>query len=183
MIPDFAARLKEHLARFDLIGVAGTNCLTGGEWASAGPPYIFGQIAQIHPQGGFVVRIFGIPGRSVGQIHAIDGLFFAARRSVVENVRFDGQTFDGFHLYDLDFSYAAHLAGFRLGIVNDIPILHASWGPHDQIWTHYAVRFEAKYANRLQVNKRRPFTFAWVHVRTKQEALEVMKGTYRIENT
>src|SRR5882724_172154 len=42
---DFASRLKEHLANFDLIGVAGTSRLLRGGWQDAGPPYIFGQVA------------------------------------------------------------------------------------------------------------------------------------------
>jgi GT2 family glycosyltransferase len=174
---DFAARLKEHLGQYDLVGVAGTNRLIRGEWVAAGPPYIFGQIAQSHPQQGFVVRIFGAPARSVGGIHAMDGLFFAARRAVVEKIPFDAQTFDGFHHYDLDFSFAAHLAGFRLGIANDIHIIHGSWGSQDQNWQNYARRFDQKYAGRLNPMLPRRFYFAWVHARTKQEVMEIMNST------
>jgi GT2 family glycosyltransferase len=173
---DFAARLNEHLGQFDLVGVAGTNRLIRGEWVAAGPPYIFGQVAQDHPQEGFVVRIFGVPGRSVGGIQAMDGLFFAARRAVVERIPFDAQTFDGFHHYDLDFSFAAHLAGFRLGIANDIHIIHRSWGSHDQSWRNYAGRFDRKYAGRLNPMPPRRFAFAWVCVRTKQEVREIMNS-------
>ncbi|HEX4053712.1 MAG TPA: glycosyltransferase [Tepidisphaeraceae bacterium] len=173
---DFAARLREHLDQFDLVGVAGTSRLIRGEWVAAGPPYIFGQVAQIHPRQGFVVRIFGIPGRSAGGIQAMDGLLFAARRSVVEKIRFDAQTFDGFHHYDLDFSFAAHLAGFRLGIANDIHILHGSWGTQDESWRQSARRFHEKYADKLFRMTPRPFTFASIHVRTKHEVLEVMTG-------
>lgn len=173
---DFAVRLREHLDQFDLVGVAGASCLIRGEWVAAGPPYIFGQVAQIHPQQGFVVRIFGIPGRSVGGIQAMDGLFFAVRRCVVEKIPFDVRTFDGFHHYDLDFSFAAHLAGFRLGIANDIHILHASWGTQDENWRQYALRFQEKYADQLHHMTPRRFSFAWVHVRTRQEVLEVMMG-------
>ena len=123
---DFAVRLKDHLNDFDLVGVAGTNRLIRGEWVAAGPPYIFGQVAQRHLQHAFVVLIFNPGRRTFGGIHAMDGLFFAARRSVVEKVPFDAVTFDGFHHYDLDFTFAAHLAGFRLGIANDIHVLHES---------------------------------------------------------
>ena len=41
----------------------------------------------------------------VRNVQALDGLFMAARRSVIERVSFDPVTFDGFHGYDLDFSY------------------------------------------------------------------------------
>jgi hypothetical protein len=177
---DFTIRLKEHLAHFDLVGVVGTNRLISAEWGSAGPPYIFGQVAQVHPTEGFVVCIFGVCGQSVGAIQAMDGLFFAARRSVVEKICFDNQAFDGFHHYDLDFTFAAYLDGFRLGIANDIFIIHASQGTRDQVWRHYADRFMNKYRGRLQRQAPRPHAYAWVHVRTKEEVLEVMKGTCQI---
>jgi GT2 family glycosyltransferase len=131
-------------------------------------------VAQIHPQEGYVVFPFGVHSRSASEIQAIDGLFFAARRSVVEKVGFDAATFDGFHHYDLDFSFAAHLAGFRLGIVNDIPILHASWGGQNEDWKRYAARFTGKYAGRLHPMAPRPFSYSWVHVRTRAEMIEVM---------
>lgn len=178
--PDFASRLKKHLANFDLVGVAGTTRLISPEWVRAGPPYIFGQVAQVHPQGGFLVRFFGIPDVAVGQIQAMDGLFFAARRSVVEKIQFDFKTFDGFHLYDLDFSFAAHLAGFRLAIANDIHILHASWGSQDQAWRHYADRFASKYADRVFRMPMRQFSFAATHVRTRAEMCEVMAEACRV---
>jgi GT2 family glycosyltransferase len=173
---DFAVRLRAHLAEYDLVGVAGTNRLIRGEWVAAGPPYIFGQVAQSHPQQGFVVRIFGAPARCVGGIRAMDGLFIAARRDVVEKIPFDSQTFDGFHHYDLDFSFAAHLAGFRLGIANDIHVIHKSWGSQDQDWQTYLRRFDQKYAGRLNPMSPRRFYFAWVQARTKQEVMEIMNA-------
>ena len=175
---DFTVRLKEHLNEFDLVGVAGTNRLIRGEWVAAGPPYIFGQVAQSHPQHGFVVRIFSAGRRTFGGIHAMDGLFLAARRAVVEQIPFDARTFDGFHHYDLDFTFAAHLAGFRLGIASDIHILHASWGAHDEKWQHYLARFEQKYAGQLNRMPAHPWSLATVAVRTKQEIMEVMRGGY-----
>src|SRR4051794_4231360 len=44
--PDFAPRLKLHLQKFDVIGVAGTNRLVQPGWIAAGPPHIFGQVAH-----------------------------------------------------------------------------------------------------------------------------------------
>jgi GT2 family glycosyltransferase len=179
---DFAVRLKEHLNEFDLVGVAGTNRLVRGTWIAAGPPYIFGQVAQQHLQEGFVVRIFGGGRRAFGGIHAMDGVFLAARRAVAEQIPFDARTFDGFHHYDLDFTFAAHLAGLRLGIASDIHILHASWGvePQDEKWRHYLARFEQKYAGRLHPMPLRPWVHATVKVATKEEIVEVMSGGYSV---
>ena len=176
---DFAVRLKQHLSEFDLVGVAGTNRLIRGEWVAAGPPYIFGQVAQRHLQHAFVVLIFNPGRRAFGGIHAMDGLFFAARRSVVEKIPFDAVTFDGFHYYDLDFTFAAHLAGFRLGIANDIHVVHESPGAHDEKWHHYLAKFEQKYASQLHRMPARPFSFSRVAVGSKRELLEVMSGGYQ----
>jgi hypothetical protein len=175
--PDFAVRLKEQLGRFDLVGIAGTSRLIRGEWIVAGPPYIFGQVAQVHPDGGFLVLIFGVPARAVGGIQALDGVFLAARRSVVEKIPFDAQTFDGFHLYDLDFTFAAHLAGFRLGVANDIHILHRSMGFKDESWQRYSKRFDEKYAGQLDPMAPRHCGYAWVHLHTRDEIMELMNTT------
>jgi hypothetical protein len=63
----------------------------------------------------------------------------------VEEVAFDSATFDGFHLYDIDFSDRAHLAGFRVSVTHDIVIAHKSAGNFDETWKICANRFLAKF--------------------------------------
>ena len=110
----------------------------------------------------------------VHNIQALDGLFLPCRRTVFRSLCFDEQTFDGFHCYDSDFTFAAHLAGFRLAVCNDIALLHASGGTYDDRWAHYMRLFANKYQDRLPAGKRRRFQFASVQVETKPEILEVM---------
>jgi len=178
--PDFAVRLREHLENFDLVGVAGTDCLFRGKWVAAGKPHIFGQVTHPHPRSGFVICVFSVNGRSAGGMHAMDGMFLAARRSVVEKIPFDSQTFDAFHLYDLDFTFAAHLAGFRLGVANDLHIIHGSLGKFDQTWRNYATRFEQKYAGRLcQITPPPQLTFPQIHAHTREQVWEIMEENLR----
>ena len=180
--PEFPRRLKGHLAKFDLIGVCGTSRLANARWVSAGPPYIFGQICHLQPDGSMGVDIFCAPRPAVGGIQGLDGVFFAARRSVFEKVSFDAVNFDGFHLYDLDFSFAAYRAGFKLAVVNDINLLHQSPGAFDHVWTTYAKRFEAKWRGQLFPIAATPYKWSAVAVRSKQHALEVMgPGFWREE--
>jgi GT2 family glycosyltransferase len=175
--PNACDKIKGHLDRFDLIGVAGTSRLICGEWVRAGPPYIHGQVAHT-AQGliGYEIWIFSTGTTIVGNVQAIDGLFMACTRKVVEAVRFDERSFDGWHLYDLDFSYSAYLAGFRLGVCNDISIIHASRGLRHPSCETYARHFEQKYRDKLNPMKVRPFCFSVVRVPTKEEVLEVMAG-------
>lgn len=178
---DFLAKLKRHLRAFDVIGVAGTDRVVNPLWSALGPPHIHGQVAHYRPPplDAFDVQIFSTPGRAVGNIQAMDGLFLAARRAVVERVRFDEQTFDGWHGYDVDWTFAAHLGGFRLGVGCDIAVVHRSVGNiQEQAWHEYGRRFLKKYEGRIVPAPRRKFQVAVARVATRAEALAVMTPPY-----
>lgn len=175
LAPDFGRRVRAYLGVYDLIGVAGTSRLLGPRWAKAGPPWIYGQVAQFaRGMPGFEVSIFGAPARHVGGMQAFDGLWFACRREVAASVRFDADTFDHFHLYDLDFTFRCHLAGFRLGVVNDLHAVHASRGGYDAVWQQQADRFTAKHAASLDPMRPRQFLVGGARVADKREAVELM---------
>jgi tetratricopeptide (TPR) repeat protein len=150
---DFAARLARHLTSHQLVGVCGTSRLTGGTWHAAGWPHLRGLVAHRYPDSGrFRVMVLDAEADVSTDVQALDGLFFAARREVVERIRFDEQTFDGFHLYDLDFSFAAHLAGFDVAVCHDIPMIHYTYADasgYVDAYREYIGRFERKYAGRL----------------------------------
>jgi Glycosyltransferase like family len=176
--PDLPQRLKTHLSNFDVIGLAGTSRLIGPDWIWAGPPYIFGQVCSPHPTGRISVNIMGAPRPVVGNIQAIDGLFMAARRSVFSKISFDAATFDGFFLYDLDFSYRAYSSGLKVAVANDICALHASPGNFGETWNVYAEKFHLKWLNNRTRMKRRPFAGTVVVVADRAEAMEVMTPAY-----
>jgi GT2 family glycosyltransferase len=175
---NFVPLLHSHLSKCDMIGVAGTDLLIGPLWMSAGPPHLLGQVAHIMPDGSLMATLFNAPRRLLRNVQALDGLFMAARRSVVNQVSFDPVTFDGFHLYDVDFSYSAFRSGLKLGIANDINILHASVGNYDDSWNKYAERFRQKWAGKLPDYPTRLFNWAAVQITDKMEALDLMKPAF-----
>jgi len=147
---DFASRVGAHLRDYDLIGIAGTTRLVGGRWAAAGDPYIYTLITS--PDGnrtGYATMLLGGGPLVVPGIEALDGVFVAMRSEVARAVPFDAETFDGFHLYDLDWSFRAHRAGFRLAVCRDIVLIHESTGRYDAEWERYRLRFEAKHRGAL----------------------------------
>lgn len=155
--PDFAARLLGHLSRQDLVGIAGTTRLISGNWVDAGWPHVHGQIgSQIHKPGSLMVTAYQVRGTVVPQVQALDGAFLALRREVFERVQFDENTFDGWHLYDLDFVFAAHLAGVRTAVCNDLCVVHNSIGAYAAQWHQYVERFEQKYRGRLEKGAKAP---------------------------
>lgn len=147
LVDDLPDRLRGHLGRFDLIGAAGTTRVTGEAVFWSGHPYIHGWIIHKGKQteGQYEPSFSSLSWPVVGDAQALDGVFLACRREVAEKVGFDERTFDGFHLYDLDFSYRAYLAGYHLAICCDLALVHASIGSFDRNWRKYADRFRAKF--------------------------------------
>ena len=169
---DFAPRLITHLSKFDGVGLAGTDRLVGPAWHLAGPPHTFGQVA--HAQKDCIeVDLFGP--EKLGGIQAMDGVFMAFRRSLVEKIGWDAETFAAFHHYDLDFSFRAFKAGANLAVVNDLPVLHSSGGSYDAAWAASGEKFMRKH--NLPVVAYPKCQFAWILVATIQEALGVLRPT------
>ena len=113
--PDFAQRLLGHLEHHDGVGVAGASQARGPRWGDAGQRAIHGHILHAPPPGrkGALLMVSGFQLPVVEGIRLLDGAFIAVRRHVWEATRFDAERYDGFHFYDLDFTWRASDAGAR----------------------------------------------------------------------
>jgi len=179
LVPDLAERAHAHLDRHDVVGVAGTRRCVGMDWAEAGIEHAYGAI--VHAPDTHATFCFygaGPAGGPADRIEALDGVFIAARRAVAERIGFDAATFDGFHLYDLDFSYRAFLAGRRVAVACDLGLVHASKGRFDQAWERYAKRFRAKYPA-LAGERGAPHWYA-ARVATPADVLAVQRRLARL---
>lgn len=148
---DFASRLSTLIRDYDMIGIAGSSRFPDtGFWGYPGTPYVQGQVAHRAPgERTYTALVFGVGGPAAAGIQVLDGVFFAVRRRVLETVEFDSATFDGFHFYDIDFSYRVFSAGFDIAVSNEIAIVHQSRGSFGEEWQKYARRFLAKHAGRI----------------------------------
>ena len=136
--------LQRALERHAIVGLAGSDRASGPAAAWAGHPHLHGTVA--YPAGnGFKATVYSLATGTVAGMQVLDGLFFAARRDAALAVGFDAQAFDGFHLYDLDFVYRAHLAGHSIGVTTEVLALHASEGRFDDAWRRYARVFLRKF--------------------------------------
>ncbi|HEX4858843.1 MAG TPA: tetratricopeptide repeat protein [Usitatibacteraceae bacterium] len=143
---DFGRRVCAHLEATDLVGVAGASQLVNGNWTHAGPPYLHGQVLHRPPAGdGMLYYVAGLHGPLLTPVLALDGAFVACRREVWERTPYDERCFDGFHLYDIDFSLRAQRAGFRVGVAQDLLLIHFSAGKYDLEWQRYNRRFLDKF--------------------------------------
>ena len=129
-----------------LVGVAGASKLVDADWGHAGLPHVHGHIIHKPPgQSDVLYFAAGLQAPVVKNIQALDGVFIGMHRNVWEAVRFDEATFDGFHVYDIDFSYRAHLAGYRLAVSMDLLLVHFSTGGYDLKWQTENQKFLRKF--------------------------------------
>jgi tetratricopeptide (TPR) repeat protein len=169
--PDFAARLLSCFCDYDLIGIAGTTKLVGPAWVYAGWPNYHGQVGHVRKATGqLTVQAFDIRKRFISNVQAMDGLFLAARREVAEDIGFDQTTFDGWHHYDLDFTFSAYLSGYRTAICNDICVIHESMGNWGDDWQHYANAFMQKYGDKLSSGDINPKFDEWCYITLNSKA-------------
>jgi hypothetical protein len=141
---NWPALLTQHLQQFDVLGVAGTTQLTSPMLLGAGPAHAHGWTAHWDADEQPIVGFFSAHTQPVAA-QALDGVFIAMRRNVFAQVQFDAQTFDGFHCYDVDFSYRCYLAGLRVAVCPDLWLLHQSQGAYSNVWRRYAQRMTSKF--------------------------------------
>jgi glycosyltransferase involved in cell wall biosynthesis len=136
--------------KIGLIGVAGTQYLFADNpaWIRAGQPFIRGRVIHELNRGeSFILSVFSWD-KNDAQVVAVDGLFFAIRANLFPSLRFDDNTFDHFHFYDLDICMQVRKT--HLCIVTwDILLKHLSWGNADAHWAEAGKRFLLKYKNEL----------------------------------
>jgi len=143
----FADRLAAHLEQVDVVGIAGATAALSGFWGYAGQPHTHGHVIASAPQGSHVdLLVWGASRRRVDDIRLLDGCMIAARRDVAVAIGFDAQRFDGFHLYDADFSFRASAAGHAVAVASDITVFHRSPGSFDAEWHRYNEKFVAAHS-------------------------------------
>jgi Glycosyltransferase like family len=176
--PDLAQKLQSHLARFDIVGIAGTTRLSHPLWSGSGPPHLFGQIAYPDPNPDpnqkFTVEIFGLPTPAVPKIQSLDGVFIAATRKAIEQNPFDPVNYTGRHLYDADFCLRAHRQGLKLAVACDLPMIHLSHGSLDQAWETEAAKFLTQHGPTLPPCPKRRFIVCTIPAVPRENLLEVM---------
>lgn len=136
-----------------LIGVAGTQYISANNpaWVLCGRPFIRGHVIHELNNGSvYNLTVFN-HNRNDSRVVAVDGLFFAVRRSLFEKIKFDDITFDGFHFYDLDICMQIGKT-HNLIVTWDILVKHLSGGSFDDSWKKYAARFLNKYKSILPVS-------------------------------
>lgn len=71
-------------------------------------------------------------GKHLVEVASLDGLWMCLRHSLFNKIRFDDNTFSGFHCYDSDICMQVLAAGYSVNVTFDIDIEHRSNGACNQ---------------------------------------------------
>jgi len=88
-------------------------------------------------------------GSKLDETVIVDGLFIAVnKKKIKKNFNED---FNGFHFYDLEFSFSNYLEGVKVGVFYDVRITHLSIGPTNEIWEKNRIKFAEIHSEHLPV--------------------------------
>lgn len=115
-----------------LIGFAGTHFLSSAALYWMDSPFISEH--NLTNDHGTVIECFHEnyfePESPLADVVAVDGFCFFVRRELFSQIRFDDQTYTGFHAYDMDICMQVLQAGYRVAVCRDIVTEHF-WSEKD----------------------------------------------------
>lgn len=159
--PDWGVKFREKAAdsNVGIIGFAGAAMKTRTLSGMMHPHYTESNVANIKEGEQIPVsyRRYSVSGLEFGPVVTVDGVCMFMRRDVFEKVGgFDQQTFTGFHLYDLDISTAAVVAGFTNYTCHSVRFIHFSLGDYNIQWYEHSRIYHRKWDDVLPLYLNRP---------------------------
>ena len=144
-----------------LLGFAGTHFLPSAALYWMDSPFISEH--NLTNDHGTVMECFHenyfAPDNPLADVVAVDGFCFFVRRELFGQIRFDDQTYTGFHAYDMDICMQVLQAGYRVAVCRDIVAEHF-WSAKDaagkagyELLEKNLEQFAQKWQSRLPVSR------------------------------
>ena len=92
-------------------------------------------------------------GERLVEVVCLDGLFMCFRRSLFDTIRFDDNTFSGFHCYDSDICMQVLSMGYSVNVTFDIDIEHRSNGACNQQYYDNLELWHNKWHGQLPITR------------------------------
>ena len=155
--PVIAAQLRKPTC--GAIGFAGSSVKSRAISGWAVRPGIRENYAQPDRKHPGVERLFrtATETRDFAPAVCLDGLCLFVRREVWSEVRFDEETFRGFHSYDLDFTTAV-ARRYRNYVCMNVGIVHFSAGAYTRSWVRDSLRYHDKWRDSLPMFAGKPLS-------------------------
>lgn len=148
---NWGKKLVKHFSKnseYGIIGIAGTTDLIDGRWWSI-KESMTGIVSHQQGDKKWTNRYSEEQNEKIKDVVVIDGLFFVVQKDKIKN-NFD-EDFNGFHFYDVSFSFSNYLSKVKVGVITNIRVTHLSIGMTNQQWEDNKKIFEEKYKDKLPV--------------------------------
>lgn len=142
--------LDERLGLLGLAGAAFKAWSPSGWWHPyANPATIFSNYIQSdRSREKHFMQSTNVSISRLSTVVCVDGFWFCTRRKIARELRFDEETFRGFHCYDIDFSLTV-FQHYTVAVTYDIMIRHFSEGSNFTSWVEETIRLHRKWNARL----------------------------------
>jgi len=142
-------RMFDNNLDYGIIGVAGTKYMSeSGRWWDK-PKSMYGRVAHTHEGKTWLSEYSPDQNKRLEETIIVDGLFFAVNKNRIKK-QFD-ESVQGFHFYDVDFSFQNHLEGVKVGVTTEIKVTHKSIGMTNDQWELNRQVFAEKFKDKLPV--------------------------------
>jgi len=152
---------KKLMKQFDtneqigIIGVAGSKFMnTTGRWWDDRKT-MYGRVKHTHNGKSWLSAYSPDQGNNLEPVLNVDGVWFAVHKERIKE-EFD-ESVEGFHFYDVDFSFSNHLAGCGVAVTTKIRVNHMSIGETNDEWEANRVIFSEKHKERLPLKINQTF--------------------------
>lgn len=132
---------------FGVLGLAGSTGLgEDGKWWS-NHNLMVGIVNHQHNGKKWESRYSGDFGDKVIETVNVDGLFFAIKK---DRLKYGfNENVEGFHFYDIDFTYGNHVNGCKVGVMFNIRVTHLSIGQTNDQWEENRIKFSESWKDNL----------------------------------
>ncbi len=143
-------KLFDKNSEYGIIGVAGTKYMApSGQWWE-NPRKMYGRVAHTHEGKTWLSSYSDDLGKSLEEVVVCDGVWFAVHKNRIKK-KFN-ENVEGFHFYDVTFSFENYLKGVKVGVTTLIRINHQSIGMTNESWEKNRADFSEAFQEHLPVN-------------------------------
>lgn len=132
---------------YSILGVAGTTLFPDNAIWWNDKSSLIGQVEHTDGKKTWTSYFSRSLGESIVESVVLDGVFLMVRR---DRLKYNPDTtVQGFHFYDIDFTFGNHINGGKNGVVTNIKVLHKSLGATNDQWEENRLKFIEKWGSNL----------------------------------
>lgn len=133
---------------FNILGVAGTTRFNDSAIWWENTKHLVGQVDHTDGKKTWTSFFSSNLDDNIAEVVVLDGVFICVDRLKLKYS--PDKNIDGFHFYDIDFTFGNHINGGKNGVMTNIKILHKSIGQTSDQWEVNRLKFINKWGDKIK---------------------------------